>query len=551
MHQRTWRTALLIAIACGTGLLAQSSSLTYPQARKGDVVDDYFGTKVADPYRWMEDLNAPEVKQWVDAENAVTFKYLDALPQRDALKKRITELWNYPRVTPPRYEGRHWFYNRNSGLQRQSVVFTRETLNGPETVALDPNILSPDGSVALSGFVPAPDAQHFAYGQSEGGSDWSTLLHPRARHRQAAARRRPLGQVQQPVVDRRRQGLLLRTLSGAARGQGARGRGARQEDLLPRARHAAVGRPADLRAPRRADALHRRRDRRDRPLPVRLHEQGHEQQERAVREGSRQPDRAEARRAGAAAVPRTHRCLRAARRRGRHAVPADRPRRAEQEGRRGADRSARRRELEDDRPREQERHRFGAARRRQAGGQRARRRGERGPLLQSRRIAGRTDHAARPRLDQRAGRPFRPSGNLLYVHVAAVSGDRVPLRPGDRQEHAVRGAEADVRSGAVHDRASVRDVEGRHARADVHHAPQGPDERRSEPDDALRLRRLRHLRGCRASGPRCRPGSSGAACGRRPTCAAAASTARRGTRPGCSRRSRTCSTTSSPRRSIW
>ena len=77
-------------------------------------------------------------------------------------------------MTPPRYAGRHWFYNRNSGLQRQSVVFTRETLNGSETVALDPNRLSPDGSVALSGFVPAPDAQHFAYGQAEGGSDWST-----------------------------------------------------------------------------------------------------------------------------------------------------------------------------------------------------------------------------------------------------------------------------------------------------------------------------------------------------------------------------------------
>src|SRR5882724_12520197 len=154
--------------------MAQTSKLTYPTPRKGDTVDTYFGTKVADPYRWMEDLNAPEVKQWVDAENAVTFKYLDALPVRDTLKKRITELWNYPKVTPPQYEGRHWFYNRNSGLQRQSVVFTRETLNGSETVALDPNQLSPDGSVALSGFVPAPDAQHFAYGQSEGGSDWST-----------------------------------------------------------------------------------------------------------------------------------------------------------------------------------------------------------------------------------------------------------------------------------------------------------------------------------------------------------------------------------------
>src|SRR5258706_16072439 len=123
----------------------------------------------------MEDLNAPEVKQWVDAENAVTFKYLDGLPARDTLKTRITALWNYPKVGTPRYQGRHWFYNRNSGLQRQSVVFTRETLNGTETVALDPNGLAPDGSIALSDFVPAPDGQHFAYGQSEGGSDWSTV----------------------------------------------------------------------------------------------------------------------------------------------------------------------------------------------------------------------------------------------------------------------------------------------------------------------------------------------------------------------------------------
>src|SRR5438876_6486056 len=173
MHRAWRRTALLTVLTCGTGVFAQSS-VKYPQPRRSDVADNYFGTTVADPYRWMEDLNAPEVKQWVDVENAITFKYLDSLPVRDVLKKRITELWDYPKVTAPRYEGRHWFYNRNSGLQRQSVVFTRETLTGSETVALDPNRLSPDGSVALSGFVPAPDAQHFAYGQSEGGSDWST-----------------------------------------------------------------------------------------------------------------------------------------------------------------------------------------------------------------------------------------------------------------------------------------------------------------------------------------------------------------------------------------
>src|SRR5678816_4043477 len=99
LHTSAARAALAIALLQAT-VLGQSS-MKYPQPRKGDVVDDYFGTRVADPYRWMEDLNSPELKQWVDAENAVTFKYLAALPVRDALKKRITDLYNYPRVTMP------------------------------------------------------------------------------------------------------------------------------------------------------------------------------------------------------------------------------------------------------------------------------------------------------------------------------------------------------------------------------------------------------------------------------------------------------------------
>jgi prolyl oligopeptidase len=172
LSSRVARTALVLALL-ETTLLAQPS-LKYPQARKGDVVDDYFGTKIADPYRWMEDLNAPEVKQWIDAENALTSKYLDSLPVRDALKKRITDLYNYPRVSVPYFEGRRWFYSRNTGLQRQNVIFTRETLTGPETIAIDANQLSPDGSVQLSDFEPSPDGVHFAYGQAEGGSDWST-----------------------------------------------------------------------------------------------------------------------------------------------------------------------------------------------------------------------------------------------------------------------------------------------------------------------------------------------------------------------------------------
>ena len=168
--------AAAAAVSCVVVLAAQDVALRYPAARKADTRDTYFGTTVADPYRWMEDLNSPELKQWIDAQNAVTAKYLDAMPVRDALKARITELYNYPRVSIPAYTGRHWFYYRNTGLQRQSVVFARRDLNGPEQMVIDPNQLSPDGSVALSEFAPAPDDKHYVYGQSEGGSDWVTYF---------------------------------------------------------------------------------------------------------------------------------------------------------------------------------------------------------------------------------------------------------------------------------------------------------------------------------------------------------------------------------------
>ena len=171
---RACRVATLLALTLTVVVVAQRGALKYPHAREGDAVDDYFGTRVPDPYRWMEDLNSPELAQWIRDENAVTFKYLESLPEREPLKRRITELWNYPKVGLPQYEGRRWFYSRNSGLQRQSVVFSRETVTGPESVAIDPNELSPDGSIALSNWEPSPDGQHLAYGQAEGGSDWST-----------------------------------------------------------------------------------------------------------------------------------------------------------------------------------------------------------------------------------------------------------------------------------------------------------------------------------------------------------------------------------------
>jgi len=166
--------ARVLAFLIAATLTVATQQRIYPQPRKGSTVDDYFGTKIADPYRWMEALNSPELKRWIDAENAITFKYLDGLPVRDQLKARITELWNYPRVSAPNFEGGRWFYSRNTGLQRQSVFFARETLSGPERVVLDPNQLWPDGSTALSSFDPSPDGRYFAYAASEGGSDWQT-----------------------------------------------------------------------------------------------------------------------------------------------------------------------------------------------------------------------------------------------------------------------------------------------------------------------------------------------------------------------------------------
>jgi len=155
-----------------------AAKLTYPPAPKGTVVDDYFGTKVADPYRWLESdiFTAPDVQKWVEAENAVTLKYLGAIADRDKLKARITELWNYPKVSMPQWEGGRFFYTRNTGLQKQSVVYARESLAGSERLVLDPNLWPSTEShkIMLAGFAPSPDGKHLAYAQSIGGSDWST-----------------------------------------------------------------------------------------------------------------------------------------------------------------------------------------------------------------------------------------------------------------------------------------------------------------------------------------------------------------------------------------
>ncbi|MCA1576539.1 MAG: prolyl oligopeptidase family serine peptidase [Acidobacteria bacterium] len=144
----------------------------YPSARKSDQVDDYHGVKVADPYRWLEDLDSEETRAWVEAQNKLTFGFLEGIPQRAAIRERLTKLWNYEKYGVPFKEGNRYFYTRNSGLQNQSVLYTVNTLDGQPQMILDPNTLSTDGTVAVSGLQVSPDGKLLAYSLSASGSDW-------------------------------------------------------------------------------------------------------------------------------------------------------------------------------------------------------------------------------------------------------------------------------------------------------------------------------------------------------------------------------------------
>ncbi len=146
--------------------------LSYPSTRKVDQTDTYHGVEIADPYRWLEDPNTPETADWVAAQNEVTFDYLNALPGRDRLNARLTELWNYERYGIPFKKANRYFYYKNNGLQNQSVLYTLPTLDAEPTVLLDPNAFSEDGTVALSGTAISEDARYIAYGLSTAGSDW-------------------------------------------------------------------------------------------------------------------------------------------------------------------------------------------------------------------------------------------------------------------------------------------------------------------------------------------------------------------------------------------
>jgi prolyl oligopeptidase len=197
MHHSPWLVVAVVVLAVLLPVAADGPA-PYPDTRRVDHTDNYHGTTVADPYRWLETdvRTAPEVAAWVAAENKVTEAFLSAIPQRDAIRKRLTDLWNYEKFSAPSQDGGHYFYSKNDGLQNQSVYYTTDNLfpgsespakspksrvyPGSESAAtaprvlLDPNTWSKDGTVALAGLSVSDDGKLIAYGKAEAGSDWNT-----------------------------------------------------------------------------------------------------------------------------------------------------------------------------------------------------------------------------------------------------------------------------------------------------------------------------------------------------------------------------------------
>ncbi len=166
---------MTLLLACGmitANTFGQKSKLTYPITKKDNTVDTYFGVKVADPYRWLENDTTKETAAWVKAQNKVTSSYLEKIPFRNKLKERLTNLTNYEKIGAPfKKNGKYYFY-KNDGLQNQSVLYVQNTLDSEPEVFLDPNKLSEDGTVALTGISFSKDGKYFAYTISRSGSDW-------------------------------------------------------------------------------------------------------------------------------------------------------------------------------------------------------------------------------------------------------------------------------------------------------------------------------------------------------------------------------------------
>ena len=164
-------TSCLCVTLAGCAIHRMETSMVYPTARQAAVVDDYHGTPVADPFRWLEDPDSAETQAWVEAQNVLTNEYVNHTPTRGRIEKRLTDLWDYPRYGVPTRIGNRYFFSKNDGLQSQSVLYVREGRDGEPRVLIDPNQLSEDGTVALSGRHLSHDGSLMAYGLSYSGSD--------------------------------------------------------------------------------------------------------------------------------------------------------------------------------------------------------------------------------------------------------------------------------------------------------------------------------------------------------------------------------------------
>ena len=169
------RAGWALAAALLAPAAAHAQGLEYPQTRRGEQVDVYHGTSVADPFRWLEDTDSPETRAWIAAQNRLTSSYLESIPQRRRIEQRLTQLWNYERNGTPFKRAGRYFWWKNNGLQNQSVLYTAPSLAATPRVVLDPNRLSTDGTLAVSATSVSEDGKLLGYGVSSGGSDWQEL----------------------------------------------------------------------------------------------------------------------------------------------------------------------------------------------------------------------------------------------------------------------------------------------------------------------------------------------------------------------------------------
>lgn len=176
MKKKNFGLILMMIGMAGTATTGYGQRLTYPTTTKGTVVDEFWGEKIADPYRWLEDDRSAETKNWVEAENKVTFDYLNAIPFRTKLKDQLTEIWNYEKIGTPFKEGGYTYFFKNNGLQQHAVLYRKLGDKGTEEVFLDPNTFSKDGSTSLADVSFSKDGSLVAYSISEGGSDWRKVI---------------------------------------------------------------------------------------------------------------------------------------------------------------------------------------------------------------------------------------------------------------------------------------------------------------------------------------------------------------------------------------